>query len=387
MIQKILITLTLSLFVAIIAAPAPTKAIACTEFSENFEGGLDGAIWRANGNPSINNDELLTTTSNAPVVSEIITNEAFSGDSEIRVTVNSFNTSMPVNGNYSVLASLGMVMDDDHLVAVYWEKYFNVNYISIGIKEGGNFHFVDGDITPANNDEVTLTLTRKGNQFTGRVSLSSGANGIIGTVTSNAMNSNSLMYNFIHSELTNAAPNGFTSNIRYDDFVFSCTTTETPIGVDALPIYRFWSDAKQTHFYTITAEERDTVIATYPTFIWKYEGAVFGALEYTGSCATNYSPVYRFWSDRLQRHFYTIDETEKDSVIANLSATWNRFEGPRFCAAKSQLPSSLPIYRFWSDQLQSHFYTINEPEKDNVLNNLSNTWNHPEGVRYYAYPL
>ena len=36
------------------------------------------------------------------------------------------------------------------------------------------------------------------------------------------------------------------------------------------PIYRFWSDSKQGHFYTISAQEKENIIANDPS--WSYEG-------------------------------------------------------------------------------------------------------------------
>ncbi len=42
------------------------------------------------------------------------------------------------------------------------------------------------------------------------------------------------------------------------------------------PVYRFWSDSKQSHFYTISEVEKNYVVATWPN-IWKYEGARFYA--------------------------------------------------------------------------------------------------------------
>jgi len=43
------------------------------------------------------------------------------------------------------------------------------------------------------------------------------------------------------------------------------------------PVYRFWSDTQQAHFYTIDEEEKEYVIATYPENVWRYEGIAFYA--------------------------------------------------------------------------------------------------------------
>ncbi|KJV08995.1 hypothetical protein VZ95_14210 [Elstera litoralis] len=38
-------------------------------------------------------------------------------------------------------------------------------------------------------------------------------------------------------------------------------------------LYRFYNSATNSHFFTVSESERDTIIATLPTF--KYEGVAF----------------------------------------------------------------------------------------------------------------
>ena len=81
----------------------------------------------------------------------------------------------------------------------------------------------------------------------------------------------------------------------------------------SIPIHRFWSYTNQSHFYTASEEEKSLVIANYPENVWKYEGVAYNAFGDTGS---EIVPVYRFWSDENQHHFYTASEDEKNLVIA-----------------------------------------------------------------------
>ncbi len=106
----------------------------------------------------------------------------------------------------------------------------------------------------------------------------------------------------------------------------------------------------------------------------------------TGSLiVTELSSVYRFWSPVLDDHFFTIDENEKDVLIENFSDVWT-FEGPVFKAATTALaPGLAPVYRFWSSRFSTHFYTISEAEKDMLLMADADTWAF-EGVSFYAYP-
>jgi hypothetical protein len=150
-------------------------------------------------------------------------------------------------------------------------------------------------------------------------------------------------------------------------------------------VYRFWSPVLSGHFYTIKESERDMLLAQYPD-VWTYEGPVyrvFGALNDGGLKA-----VYRFWSELLSAHFYTISEAERDYLLNNYANAWT-YEGPVFYAyAEGQQPvGTKPVYRFWSAQLSKHFYTISEAEKQYILQTYpTDVWG-LEGIAWYAYEL
>jgi thermitase len=140
-------------------------------------------------------------------------------------------------------------------------------------------------------------------------------------------------------------------------------------------VYRFWSYQKQHHFYTISSYEKDYVIANYQG-TWQYEGIVFSSYP---TISDNTLPVYRFWSDSKQGHFYTADEGEKYNVINNMPE-W-RYEGIAYYVYQSQIFNTKPAYRFWSDSKQGHFYTTDLNEKNYVIDNLPE-WRY-EGIAYY----
>ncbi len=79
------------------------------------------------------------------------------------------------------------------------------------------------------------------------------------------------------------------------------------------PVYHFTSQTLTPHFYTISKEERDRLIDEHPD-VWTYEGVEFYAYP-EGSQPEGAVPVYRFWSGLLSTHFYTIDENEKNAYI------------------------------------------------------------------------
>jgi hypothetical protein len=145
-------------------------------------------------------------------------------------------------------------------------------------------------------------------------------------------------------------------------------------GVPWYPVYRFWSDEKQAHFYTISPAERDDVVNNYPDNVWRYEGIAYYAFS---NKVNGTIPIYRFWSDKYQGHFYTASESEKNSVIANYPDNVWYFEGVAYYAYPLNSSVGNTVYRFWSDKKGHHFYTASVAEKDHVIANYpDNVWRH-----------
>jgi Tol biopolymer transport system component len=165
-------------------------------------------------------------------------------------------------------------------------------------------------------------------------------------------------------------------------------TSNTPIPPDTFPptknVYRFYSPLLRHHFLTTDENEMNYMRTHYPSSIWTYEGIDFKVKAAT-ACAPGES-VYRFYSEVLQSHLYTMDENEKATIIANFPPSVWRYEGVAFCASKSPNIGTKPVYRFYSDVLRSHLYTMDENEKNYLINNYPPTVWRFEGVAYYAYP-
>ncbi|MBL8015414.1 MAG: hypothetical protein JNK26_04470, partial [Candidatus Doudnabacteria bacterium] len=124
-----------------------------------------------------------------------------------------------------------------------------------------------------------------------------------------------------------------------------------------------------------------------PQSTWKYERIAFRAfdanLNYPPSVGL--LPVYRFWSAGLNSHFYTMDESEKQKLIDNPTMGW-AYERVAFKAFRTPYQNyTLPLYRFWSDKLQAHFYTTDEGEKNDLINNPSKGWKY-EMVAFHVLP-
>lgn len=145
-----------------------------------------------------------------------------------------------------------------------------------------------------------------------------------------------------------------------------------------LTVYRFWSDQILGHFYTTDPSEKQRILTTYDSSVWRYEGISY----YTVSQhATHASPVYRFWSDRFQTHFYTSDPKEKNTVAKTYDVNTWRYEGVAFYVYPYKgVANSKPVYRFWSDRYNSHFYTASVSEKNAMDSSL---WRY-EGIAWWV---
>ncbi|EKD46754.1 MAG: hypothetical protein ACD_67C00079G0001 [uncultured bacterium] len=157
--------------------------------------------------------------------------------------------------------------------------------------------------------------------------------------------------------------------------------TETYTIISSTPVHRFWSPKNRGHFYTSSESERAQMVAAYSPSEWTYEGVAYNSF---GESAGNLVPVYRFWSAQNQHHFYTASEDEKNSVDANYTDNEWKYEGIAYYAYTTQEANTKPVYRFWSAQNKVHFYTGEESEKNSTDANYSdNEWK-LEGAAWYV---
>ena len=144
-----------------------------------------------------------------------------------------------------------------------------------------------------------------------------------------------------------------------------------------MPVYRFFNSQTGTHFYTINQAERDLVLAKYAQFL--YEGPAYYAYQTSQAGSL---PVYRFFNRSTGTHFYTQSEAEKNFVLAAYPVF--AFEGPAYWAPASAGPGKVALYRFFNSNTGAHFFTTNVAERDMVLQR------YPfflyEGVAYEVLP-
>ena len=144
-----------------------------------------------------------------------------------------------------------------------------------------------------------------------------------------------------------------------------------------IPVYRFFNSSTGAHFFTTSTTERDNVVNTLsPPF--SLEGEAFSVAS---AFSPGLSPVHRFYNTQTGVHFYTISETERANVVANLPQF--SYEGVAYHASQVAGAGLTPFYRFYVPSKGFHFYTANEAEKDSIIANLAATYSY-EGIGYYV---
>ncbi|MDM8540573.1 hypothetical protein QUF90_05750 [Desulfococcaceae bacterium HSG9] len=155
------------------------------------------------------------------------------------------------------------------------------------------------------------------------------------------------------------------------------------------PVYRFYRPDVLKHFFTIDENEKEYLIANAAS-VWNNEYIAYYAYipaQFANASRqqkTTLQAVHRFYSETLQAHLFTVDENEKEHLIAEAADVW-RYEGVAFYVPASEQEGTVPVYRFYSETLLHHLFTIDENEKNYIIQQQSDIWNF-EGIAYYAFP-
>ena len=159
----------------------------------------------------------------------------------------------------------------------------------------------------------------------------------------------------------------------------SSATQSVSLNV-AVPVYRFYNRKSGSHFYTASEAEKNNVVNTLsPTY--SLDGVAYSI---NTAAAANNAPLYRFYNRQTGAHFYTASVTEKNNVQANLSAIYS-YDGPAYNVCVTPLADAQTVYRFYNKINGAHFYTASEAEKNSVLANLSATYV-LDGPAFYLAP-
>ncbi|HEX8974751.1 MAG TPA: SpoIID/LytB domain-containing protein [Patescibacteria group bacterium] len=150
------------------------------------------------------------------------------------------------------------------------------------------------------------------------------------------------------------------NNPTTNDHFYTASESEKN-SIAQIPVYRFYSPTNGHHFYTALESEKNIISNTAQSG-YVPEGIAFYAYN---SQISGTSPVYRFYNSSSSDHFYTISEDEKNSLINSQSGY--SFEGVAFYAFTTQTNGSSPVYRLFNQNNYDHFYTISASEKSGIL--------------------
>ncbi|MDJ0588508.1 MAG: hypothetical protein QNJ72_00745 [Pleurocapsa sp. MO_226.B13] len=166
------------------------------------------------------------------------------------------------------------------------------------------------------------------------------------------------------------------------------------IAYDDVPVHRFFQYEKGFHFYTADENEREYVFerSIDGELKYDYEGVAYRVLasdkdSLTGETIEGAKPVYRFFNTDIGAHLYTMDENEKDYILENLSNY--SFDGVNYYGFEFQPEDieTVPLYRMYNTQSGSHLFTIDSNEFNTIRNSEEFSYFNVEGnegVTYYV---
>ena len=155
------------------------------------------------------------------------------------------------------------------------------------------------------------------------------------------------------------------------------------------PVYRFYSPGLSKHFFTTDENEKESLLANAAD-VWQLENAPYSVfLPWQYDAATQEQKdtlvaVHRFYNATLQTHLYTADANEAAYLIAEAADVWQA-EGSVFYVPVGNPEGAIPVYRFYSETSKVHLFTADENEKNHLIDTAGDVWRF-EGVAYYAYP-
>ncbi len=159
---------------------------------------------------------------------------------------------------------------------------------------------------------------------------------------------------------------------RTDPFA-SFQLEDSIVGLNIEGVYRLFNSATGNHMFSSNPTEIDIVTGQG----WANEGIAYKKPGLNGT------DLHRFLVKSENRHFYTANENEKNSIIDNTALQDYQYEGVAFSvyAAADAPDGSLPVIRYLNTLSNSHLYSSSTAEQD-VLN-ASQEWVN-EGLAWYG---
>lgn len=95
-----------------------------------------------------------------------------------------------------------------------------------------------------------------------------------------------------------------------------------------------------------------------------------------------HAQVWRFYNMRTDTHFYTSDPAERDNVIATLGSIYH-LDGMAYTVAEEYPDNNTLLWRFYNKRMGTHFYTADPAEKANLIATMGGTYQ-LDGPTYYV---
>jgi hypothetical protein len=149
-----------------------------------------------------------------------------------------------------------------------------------------------------------------------------------------------------------------------------------------VPLFRFYNQGVDEHFYTIYPEE---VLAVYKGG-WTYQGIEARVAINGGDCHCNpdgFKPVYRLvWANANRMdHFYTASLAEADEFVAKKA--YGKEGQEFFCSTvQGESGATLPLYRYLRAGGIDHFYTVSLEQGNGIVAQGGKA----EGILCYVWP-
>jgi len=151
-------------------------------------------------------------------------------------------------------------------------------------------------------------------------------------------------------------------------------------GRTVAPVYRYWNGNSNDHFYTTNSGE----ISGGHSQGYSSEGVAF---QLSSLPSPGLVPVYRYFKHDVKDHFYTTNTNEIGVLTAGMTGKHGYVcEGILGYISPTQIPGTVPVYRYWKPSDSDHFYTTNTSEIGVVV--VGSSGNHGyvcEGILGYAF--
>jgi hypothetical protein len=269
------------------------------------------------------------------------------GPEVLTVTLEEANSSFPINASASIT-----INDTSNALA----PTYSIQSLDSGsITEGNSANFLL--TTTGLSDGVLVSYSLSG------ISLADISGGLLSrTVKVNSSGVALISIPILADKLTegNEVLTVTSMGASISATIYDTSTSKVPASADL--VYVFKSEktgpavnpASFSYYYTTNPKEA-AYINAQANWPWVQKASTFEAAHSNPELST---PVYRFWSDKLQAPYFTISTAERDQIISWSSTgkngyDWQYFPGTGFNVYTSSAPtddfgkSAIPVYCAW----------------------------------------